>query len=41
VKQGCLPNETAVFDYVYEDRNIGQFLINIVALARNPQYKPG
>jgi hypothetical protein len=41
VKLGCVPNETAVFEDVYEDRNMGQFLTNIVALARCTQYKPG
>jgi hypothetical protein len=41
VKLGVKSNETAVFEDVYEDRNMGQFLINIIALARVTQYKPG
>jgi hypothetical protein len=41
VKLGLKPGETAVFEDVYEDRNMGQFLINIVALARKTQYQPG
>jgi hypothetical protein len=41
LKLGCVSDETAVFEDVYEDRNMGQFLINIVALARHTQYQPG
>ena len=41
VKIGCKDNETAVFEDVYDDRNMGLFLINIVSLARNTQFKPG
>jgi hypothetical protein len=41
VKLGLSDSETAVFEDVYEDRNMGQFLINIVSLARKAQYRPG
>lgn len=41
VKLGCKESETAVFEDVYDDRNMGLFLVNIMALARNVQYKPG
>lgn len=38
---GCKEAETCVFEDVYDDRNMGLFLTNILALARNTQYKPG
>ena len=38
---GCIESETAVFEDVYDNRNMGLFLTNIIALARNTQYKPG
>lgn len=41
LKLGCKDTETAVFEDVYDDKNMGQFLINIIALARNTQYQPG
>lgn len=41
VQLGCKSNETAVFEDVYDDRNMGLFLINICALARNCQWKEG
>ena len=41
LKLGCKEIETAVFEDVYDDKDMGQFLINIIALARNTQYKPG
>ncbi|KAH0788321.1 Muscle-specific protein 20 [Histomonas meleagridis] len=41
VKLGCKDNETCVFEDVYDNRNMGLFLTNMVALARNVQYKPG
>ncbi|OHT07370.1 Calponin-1 [Tritrichomonas foetus] len=41
VDLGCLDNETAVFEDVYDNRNMGLFLTNIIALARNTQYQPG
>jgi hypothetical protein len=40
VKLGLSDSETAVFEDVYEDRNMGQFLTNIVGLARKAQYRP-
>ena len=41
LKLGCKEIETAVFEDVYDDKDMGQFLINIIALARNTQYQPG
>ena len=41
LKLGCKDTETAVFEDVYDDKNMGQFLVNIIALARNTQYKDG
>lgn len=41
LKLGCQEIETAVFEDVYDDKEMGQFLINIIALARNTQYMPG
>ena len=38
---GCKPDETSVFEDVYDDKNMGLFLVNIVALARQVQSKPG
>jgi hypothetical protein len=38
---GCREEETCVFEDVYDDRNMGLFLTNIVALARQTQYEPG
>ena len=41
LKLGCKDNETCVFEDVYDNKNMGLFLTNIVSLARNVQYKPG
>ena len=41
VALGCRENETCVFEDVYDNRNMNQFLTNIIALARNTQNKPG
>jgi len=41
VALGCKPNETCVFEDVNDNKNMGQFLLNIVSLARNTQYAPG
>jgi hypothetical protein len=41
LKLGCHETETCVFEDVYDDKNMGLFLINIIALARNTQYEPG
>ena len=38
---GCKESETCVFEDVYDNKNMGQFLINIISLARNTQYEPG
>jgi hypothetical protein len=38
---GCKPDETCVFEDVYDDKNMGLFLVNVVALARQVQVKPG
>jgi hypothetical protein len=38
---GCDESETCVFEDVYDDRNMGLFLVNIIALARHTQYRPG
>ena len=40
LKLGCKDTETAVFEDVYDNKDMGQFLINIIALARNTQYQP-
>jgi hypothetical protein len=37
---GCKEDETCVFEDVYDDKNMGLFLANIVALARQTQYEP-
>jgi hypothetical protein len=41
LKLGCQETETCVFEDVYDDKNMGLFLVNIIALARNTQYEPG
>jgi hypothetical protein len=41
LKLGCQATETCVFEDVYDDKNMGMFLTNIIALARNTQYEPG
>lgn len=41
LKLGLKDSETAVFEDVYEDRNMGLFLTNVIAIARVTQYKPG
>jgi hypothetical protein len=41
LKLGCIDAETCVFEDVYEDRNMGLFLVNVIALARNTQYRDG
>lgn len=38
---GVLPNETATFEDVFNNQNMGQFLINIISLARKVQFQPG
>jgi hypothetical protein len=40
LKIGLHEAETCVFEDVYEDRNMGQFLTNIIALARFVQFEP-
>ncbi|OHT14673.1 hypothetical protein TRFO_14845 [Tritrichomonas foetus] len=40
IQLGCKDNETCVFEDVFENRNMNQFLLNIVSLARNIQYSP-
>ena len=38
---GVLPNETATFEDVFNNQNMGQLLINIISLARKVQFEPG
>jgi hypothetical protein len=41
LKIGLQEAETAVFEDVYDDRNMGQFLTNIIGIARFVQFEPG
>jgi len=38
---GVKSAETAIFEDLYEERRMSQFLIHLLAVARNSQYRPG